>query len=169
MLKQLNIKSVISILDFKLDNYPDFITNCNYITLNDHPSQKIEDYFESTFNIISKAEKPILVHCYQGISRSATIVLAYLMQKGMTFSKAYEFVKAKRPRIQPNMGFLYQLYNLNCKLYPNDNDSKYFIYTLLHFDEKNKDDRKKCIKIVEEFAQYGFWFKNYWNSFSEYN
>jgi len=42
-----------------------------------------------------------------GISRSATIVIAYLMNRfGMTLSQAYNYVKIKRPEIGPNRHFM---------------------------------------------------------------
>lgn len=59
----------------------------------------------------------ILVHCQVGISRSATIVLAYLMLKqNMTLVEAIKKVKDERG-IYPNQGFLRQLINLHIKLY----------------------------------------------------
>ncbi len=57
-----------------------------------------------------KGEEKVFVHCAAGESRSATIVIAYLMwNKKMTFDKAYNLVKEKRPRIYPNFGFRQQL------------------------------------------------------------
>ncbi|CAF4410453.1 unnamed protein product, partial [Adineta steineri] len=51
-----------------------------------------------------------LVHCAAGISRSATIVLAYLMKyHHNTLKDAYTFLHDKRPQISPNKGFLLQL------------------------------------------------------------
>lgn len=50
----------------------------------DFPSFKIGLYFEETTNFIHDALKnggKILIHCQVGVSRSATIVLAYLMMK----------------------------------------------------------------------------------------
>lgn len=50
----------------------------------------------------------VLVHCEKGISRSATIVVAYLMQREKKFlSEALEFVRNKRKEISPNGGFYY--------------------------------------------------------------
>lgn len=55
----------------------------------------------------------VLVHCGAGISRSATVVIAYLMKKhGWTRDKTIEFVKAKRGCICPNKAFMDQLKEL---------------------------------------------------------
>jgi len=52
----------------------------------------------------------VIVHCLAGISRSASVIIAFLMYKNKTpFNDALNFVKKKRPRIDPNMGFLRQL------------------------------------------------------------
>ncbi len=54
--------------------------------------------------------KGVLVHCFAGKSRSATIVCAYLMQYcRMSLASALDTVQAARPEICPNSGFLRQL------------------------------------------------------------
>ncbi|XP_061586816.1 dual specificity protein phosphatase 26-like [Cololabis saira] len=59
----------------------------------------------------------VLVHCQVGVSRSATLVLAYLMLKqGLTLVEAICAVKDKRGVI-PNRGFLRQLIKLDVKLF----------------------------------------------------
>jgi hypothetical protein len=51
-----------------------------------------------------------LVHCTAGVSRSASIVIAYLMWKeGLSFDQAYADVQRARPMISPNVGFVEQL------------------------------------------------------------
>ncbi|KAI0947581.1 hypothetical protein AcW1_009302 [Taiwanofungus camphoratus] len=52
----------------------------------------------------------VLVHCQAGLSRSATIVAAYLMyDRHIDIDAALELVKKARPNVQPNDGFLRQL------------------------------------------------------------
>lgn len=50
------------------------------------------------------------MHCYAGVSRSATCVIAYLMQeRELSFEDAFSFASKRRPVIFPNMGFQRQL------------------------------------------------------------
>jgi len=52
----------------------------------------------------------VLVFCHDGISRSAAIIIAYLMFfKRKTFSQAFTFLKLKRRQAKPNFGFVKQL------------------------------------------------------------
>jgi dual specificity MAP kinase phosphatase len=45
-----------------------------------------------------------------GISRSATIAIAYVMKKlSLTCPEATKFVKDRHPIAEPNIGFMYQL------------------------------------------------------------
>ena len=68
----------------------------------------------------------VLVHCEMGISRSTTLVIAYLIRMmQMTRDEAYLHVKARRPKASPNPGFWNQLktfeeqcHNTNDKVVP---------------------------------------------------
>lgn len=52
----------------------------------------------------------VLVHCQAGISRSATICLAYLMHtQRVKLDEAFDFVKQRRQVISPNLAFMGQL------------------------------------------------------------
>lgn len=51
-----------------------------------------------------------LVHCMAGVSRSSTLVLAYLVRHmNMSLADAYQHVRSVRPCIQPNPSFWRQL------------------------------------------------------------
>ena len=74
--------------------------------------------FNKTINFIHSAinendgdnDNVVFVHCFAGVSRSSTIIIAYLMKiKGMTFEQALQFTKDKRRIISPNPGFIKQL------------------------------------------------------------
>ena len=55
-------------------------------------------------------KEAILIHCQQGVSRSCSVVIAYLMCKeGMTYDDALKAVKRKRSVCKPNVGFEIQL------------------------------------------------------------
>jgi len=89
--------------------------------------------------------KQVLVNCFAGISRSATIVIAYLMYKNKWgLEDAVSFVRSKRYFINPNYGFLYQLYNLQdtlCHL-----DERYDEY-MKNFQNKTQAQLKEEIDI----------------------
>jgi len=51
-----------------------------------------------------------MVHCHAGISRSATICLAYIMyNENLDLNTAFEFVKSRKHEISPNLSFMQQL------------------------------------------------------------
>jgi protein-tyrosine phosphatase len=51
-----------------------------------------------------------LVHCFQGKSRSTSVIVGYLMQRrGLSMDDALALVKSKRPVAAPNIGFALQL------------------------------------------------------------
>ncbi|CAG9460424.1 unnamed protein product [Pedinophyceae sp. YPF-701] len=60
----------------------------------------------------------VLVHCYEGKSRSVTLLLAFLMERrGMSLKGALEHVQAAKPDVRPNSGFMKQLVGLEEAIY----------------------------------------------------
>ena len=87
----------------------DFVQYLN-ITVRDHSDEPIGDFFGEIIEWLEevrKAQGVALVHCKQGISRSATITIAYLMQIcKLPYLVVHEVVQIKRPIINPNLGFV---------------------------------------------------------------
>ncbi len=55
----------------------------------------------------------VLVHCNAGVSRSAAVVIAFLVTEcDMSLAEAVGLAKAKRPASAPNPGFMAQLRQL---------------------------------------------------------
>jgi len=123
---------------------PRYMRSNVYVDIPDTPKANIAQYFEMLLPLIqNNHEKNIttLVHCQMGISRSATIVTAYIMkkwydelrQKSKSFGVsvgivlkymmkgnqdtvaryAEGFVRSKRAFINPNYGFAAQLVSSN--------------------------------------------------------
>jgi protein-tyrosine phosphatase len=84
------------------------------ITIEDYHYEKIALHFERATSFIhaelSKPNGRVLVHCAAGVSRSATICIAYLMRHHhLSLAAAYAVVLEARCVIDPNPGFMEQL------------------------------------------------------------
>ena len=68
--------------------------------------------FYDSYRFIEEAKKKggrVLVHCIQGISRSATIVISYIMlTHKFTYDETLKFVEQRRKIVSPNLGFTVQ-------------------------------------------------------------
>ena len=77
---------------------------CHRISLIDAPSQDILPSFEESRRILDDCRAGggvCLVHCEYGVSRSGTIVIAYLMgDERLSLRKAYEAVRAERDQVR---------------------------------------------------------------------
>ncbi|XP_057362010.1 uncharacterized protein DUSP13B isoform X3 [Manis pentadactyla] len=90
------------------------------IEADDNPFFDLSVYFLPVARYIrtalSVSQGRVLVHCAMGVSRSATVVLAFLMIcENMTLVEAIQVVQAHR-NICPNSGFLRQLQVLDNRL-----------------------------------------------------
>lgn len=85
----------------------------HYIPLSDEIDASITPYLSTSVNFIKKAHKEggsVLSHCEQGLSRSVSIVIAYLIsEKGMTYRSALNKILEVRPQAQPNPTFAKEL------------------------------------------------------------
>eukprot|EP00079_Xenopus_tropicalis_P025451 XP_012818730.1 PREDICTED: dual specificity protein phosphatase 10 [Xenopus tropicalis] len=109
-----NISYIVNVTThLPLYHYEKGVFNYKRLPATDSNKQNLRQYFEEAFEFIDEAHqcgKALLIHCQAGVSRSATIVIAYLMKHTrMTMTDAYKFVKGKRPIISPNLNFMGQL------------------------------------------------------------
>uniref|UniRef100_A0A8C5H8W0 Dual specificity protein phosphatase n=2 Tax=Gouania willdenowi TaxID=441366 RepID=A0A8C5H8W0_GOUWI len=126
-LKDLGVTHVLNAAEGKFNNV---LTGLDYYTetgiqyfgveADDKPTFNISQYFCPASHFIHEAlnhqQNKVLVHCVMGRSRSATLVLAYLMMKhSLTVVDAIEHVRQQRC-ILPNHGFLKQLRALDITL-----------------------------------------------------
>uniref|UniRef100_A0A8C7Y6N3 Dual specificity protein phosphatase n=1 Tax=Oryzias sinensis TaxID=183150 RepID=A0A8C7Y6N3_9TELE len=83
------------------------------IPVEDNHKEDISCWFLEAIEFIDSVRDSsgrVLVHCQAGISRSATICLAYLMKrKRIRLDEAFEFVRRRRSIISPNFSFMGQL------------------------------------------------------------
>lgn len=88
----------------------------------DSYSATISDIFNKVTDDIHDSitkNKSVYVHCFMGRSRSATIIVAYMMKyHGLTFDDALDFINAKR-RVCINLSFIRQLRTFAERLRPN--------------------------------------------------
>lgn len=137
IMNELKIKVVITAMGYPIFKKLDGI-EYHFIELFDIVNEDIVSHFPFAYNIISKAQqegKNVYVHCQAGVSRSATIVISFLMKKyEINYEKALLMVKKSRRKVNPNCGFICQL-----ELYEN------WGYQL---DGRNKDYRKHVINYL---------------------
>ncbi|XP_074526382.1 dual specificity protein phosphatase 2 [Halichoeres trimaculatus] len=83
------------------------------LTVEDSLAADIRACFSTAISFIDSVKQNggrVLVHCQAGISRSATICLAYLMHtQRVRLDEAFDFVKQRRQVISPNLAFMGQL------------------------------------------------------------
>ncbi len=92
--------------------FPDKFKYYN-INILDSDKENIKQYFNESFEFIDKAIKNggnVLVHCHAGVSRSSSILIAYIMKsQKLKLVKVLELIRTKREKVSPNIGFLQQL------------------------------------------------------------
>ncbi|XP_029465397.1 dual specificity protein phosphatase 13-like isoform X2 [Rhinatrema bivittatum] len=127
LLSQFGITHILNAADgrFHVNTGPTFYKDMQIdyygIEADDDPDFNLSIYFYPAARYIRAALRSprgrIFIHCAMGISRSATLVLAFLMIcENMTLVDAIQTVSKHRD-ICPNSGFLKQLQQLDTKLF----------------------------------------------------
>ena len=116
LLRKTQIRAVLTVAKGTGLNYQknDPIVNFHeVIPADDVETYDLSQHFDIAIDFIERHRKytSVFVHCFYGVSRSASIVIAYLMKKNKwQFERAVLEVKEKRI-INPNCGFIRQLQN----------------------------------------------------------
>lgn len=107
-LKKNNIDVIINISD-DIDNFHENEFTYYRFKISDNDSDDISKILDMTFTIISdhiENGDRILVHCFMGASRSASVVIYYLMRKyNMSYEIAKGIVMIKRPIVNLSLKF----------------------------------------------------------------
>uniref|UniRef100_A0A1B6F6L0 Protein-tyrosine-phosphatase n=1 Tax=Cuerna arida TaxID=1464854 RepID=A0A1B6F6L0_9HEMI len=83
------------------------------LPLKDQPTEDLLSQLHTVSDTIHQVIQDggcVLVHCLAGVSRSAALVLAYLVKhRDLTLRSAFLHLRACRPAVRPNSGFFRQL------------------------------------------------------------
>ena len=150
LLKNLNITHVLTIEDRGLDcSHYKVLEKYKFKQLADMQNCNILDVLEECLEFIDDAvreSKNILVHCFMGMSRSATLVIAYIMaREKQSVKKTLDQVRKKR-YVKPNMGFYKQLELFHVMQFKVDKSSALFRSFKL-------ENISKQVQLGNEFAK----------------
>ena len=108
-LKKLNITHLLS-LGVNPKSVPEGIVTKKFEvedTEEDDILQHLPGAVEFIEQALASENGKILVHCFGGVSRSASCVIAYKIKKHqISFEEAYEATQKKRKNVFPNRGFI---------------------------------------------------------------
>ena len=123
--KDLGITHIIDISGSKISQETAESLGLKYMSIHiwDSEDADIECHFKESNTFIEDCKLnngKVLVHCRAGISRSSSLVLAYLLHSQVftDLKSALMFVLKQRPIVCPNTGFRQQLIKEECRLYP---------------------------------------------------
>ncbi|XP_067617852.1 protein phosphatase Slingshot isoform X2 [Eurosta solidaginis] len=97
----------------EIDNFFPGVFDYFNVRVYDDEKTNLLKHWDNTFRYITRAKSEgskVLVHCKMGVSRSASVVIAYAMKAyNWEFKHALQHVKDRRNCIKPNKNFLNQL------------------------------------------------------------
>ena len=124
-LKANNFTHIINCAGGTKSFIPEYFEDFSYLTLElrDDSTSNIEQVIEQFLTFMKthggNKRNKILVHCYEGISRAPALLCAYLMKRnGICFRVALERIKEKRSCVEINVGFMFQLENIESRNIP---------------------------------------------------
>lgn len=115
-LQSVGVNHIVNCTDDISNFFPNDFQYTN-LGLADHPQQSLHRVLDPAADLIIsllRKGQVVFVHCFAGVSRSASIVIYTLMKlHTWNYEKAFRFVRGFRPLIRPNSGFVEQLTNKN--------------------------------------------------------
>ena len=132
-LKEKNISCVICVAEDIVIRLNDPTIKVYKYNLQDTYDCDISLYFDEISDLIHK-EGVVLVNCAAGISRSSTIVIAYLMKYyDIKLRDALVYVKDNRSVICPNKRFLKYLFEYEKKIFGENKNTWEEISSIFYF------------------------------------
>ena len=104
-LRENEITHILNCAEEEPMNYPKDMTIIHIPMTDDEDDNAISQIIQGAqiLAVWMNADANTIVHCKAGISRSVTVVLAWMIiYKEYTFNNAYKFVQGKRNFINPN-------------------------------------------------------------------
>lgn len=123
LLKSHRVQHIIQIQNVEVP--PFYPSDFNYLCIHmpDVPDSNIASTFSIALPFIAKglqANETVYVHCDGGVSRSGSIIIAYLMaSRGLCYDDAYMSARKVRACIRPNEGFERQIRDLESEVLRN--------------------------------------------------
>eukprot|EP01084_Bolivina_argentea_P068507 124709_1 len=124
LIKVLNYLNITHIVDVTKTKFPVVTDEIKIlkIPLEDENNENIDKYFDEAIFFIDNAllndTNCVFIHCQMGVSRSASVLLAWLMKsKKYTLVDAYKLCQKCRPYIHPNDGFFEQLIKYETEIF----------------------------------------------------
>ncbi|EFO83640.1 hypothetical protein CRE_02960 [Caenorhabditis remanei] len=154
LLKEKNIKTVINVSDREVMNYEEnhpFVKNYRFYSMSDTANSSFDGIIEEAVRLIHETRvrgEAVLVHCFLGVSRSATLVAFYLISAyGINWRDAVDYIRHRRFSANPNFGFLHQL-----KLYFNTKSKEFRLELTSQQCLKMRESDRDVIKKYLPFA-----------------
>jgi len=111
-LKDTQIKTIVN-ATHGISNYYPSEFGYHRFAADDLESGSLLEHYDKFYEAVKDSSGLILVHCYAGRSRSAALVLYYLVKEhGMTVDLALEYLKTRRPIVNLNRKFIDEIREL---------------------------------------------------------
>lgn len=109
-----DISIIVNVTPSISNYYPNYFTYHNYDKVVDLNQASLNEYYEKFYQMVKlNPDKNIFVHCFAGRSRSASLIVYYLMREyGWHLDETLKFLRERRPKININVTFLQEIKDL---------------------------------------------------------